>query len=115
MKIPKNYSAQKPDSTQAFEYAATVLAPFCPDLNGDSLRDALDAYYAHADARPIPTSLTRREAAEMLHCSVSTIARLLKDGMLDSFATSKRMVRVTAESVSRLIESSRNYRKEANK
>ena len=56
--------------------------------------------------------LTRQEAANRLKVSLPTVNRLLNKGLLTRFKASSRLVRVTEESVNRLIASA-NVEKEA--
>ena len=110
MRITTEPPRQTVDETWILNAATPMLSQLYPGITGDQIRDALDAYFAHADACPAATGLlTRREAAEWLHVSMPTVARLLKSGRLERFATSKRLVRVTEESVAKLIESNRKY------
>ncbi|HQL86524.1 MAG: hypothetical protein BWX73_00306 [Lentisphaerae bacterium ADurb.Bin082] len=90
--------------------AVGLLQPYAPDLSPRSLVAALKAY---GDA-PAPTAppqadgkpqkpLTRREAADLLSCSVGTVVRYMNQGKLRRIVLSPKCVRICPDSVAALL------------
>ena len=94
--------------TPAVLTAATgLLTPFCPDLSPRSLVKALRAYQndttTTASAGEAKKPLTRKQAAELLSCSVQSITRYMNDGKLRRIALSPRSVRICPDSLAELL------------
>ncbi len=88
--------------------AVGLLQPYAPDLSPRSLVAALKAYGTKA-APTAPTDdkpkkpLTRREAADLLSCSVTTINRYMNGGKLRRIVLTPKSVRICPDSVAALL------------
>jgi len=85
----------------------TMLSTYIPGLTPDSLQAALGNINntnasSDKDARP-QKPYTRKEAAEMLGVSVPSIDRYMADGRLTRVRYSARAIRISAESVHKLM------------
>ena len=87
--------------------AATVLFPYIPGLTPAILVDALETYNPNAasdkDSRP-KKPLTRKEAADALGVSIQSVDRYLNAGLLTRVKYSARAIRISADSVYRLMK-----------
>ena len=88
----------------------TMLSPYVPDLSATVLLKALESYNedkeADAPKRPLRPEkpYTRQEAADLLGVSLPTIDRYMADETLKRIRYSTHSVRITPESVHRLME-----------
>lgn len=93
--------------TPAVLTAATgLLQPYCPDLSPRSLVAAIKAYGgnpADADHNRIEKPLTRKETAELLGCSLTTINNHLNAGRLRRIKLTEKSVRICPDSVRALL------------
>lgn len=94
---------------QVIAAATGLLQPFIPDLSPQGLVSALKEYNAsgpkqETDNRP----LTRREAAELLKCSMNTISRYLSIGKLRKITLTERSCRIDPASVRALLSGNTN-------
>lgn len=88
--------------------AAAMLATCIPGFTPAALQTALENYNtmnvtSEKDSRPLKP-LTRKEAAEMLGVSVSSMDRYLRKGLLTPIRYSARAIRISAESVYNLMK-----------
>ena len=88
--------------------AVTMLSPYIPGLTPQGLLHALKTYNANAEAekdtRPPQKPLTRKEVAEMLGVSLTSVDRYLHKGVLTPVRYSARAVRISAVSVYNLMK-----------
>ena len=87
--------------------AVGLLLPYIPNITSDSLQKALKGINAPSqtiekDSRP-QKPYTRKAAAEMLGVSIPTIDRYLADGRLTRVRYSARAIRISADSVHKLM------------
>ena len=99
--------------TPAVLTAATgLLQPYAPDLSPRLLVKALRAYQndttTTAPAGEAKKPLTRKQAAELLSCSVQSITRYMNDGKLRRIVLSPRSVRIDRASVEALLAGTAN-------
>ena len=87
--------------------AVTMLSPYISGLNPGALLQALETYNPNAtsdkDARP-KKPLTRKEAADALGVSIQSVDRYLTAGLLTRVKYSARAIRISADSVYRLMK-----------
>jgi hypothetical protein len=88
--------------------AAAMLSTCIPGLTPATLQTALEKLNttnatSDKDLRPLKP-LTRKEAAEMLGVSVSSMDRYLRKGLLTPVRYSARAIRISAESVYNLMK-----------
>ena len=105
MKINKSLS---PETLNA---ATAVLSPYVLGLSAAELLKALESYNEEGEAsaskqnsRP-QKPYTRKEAAEMLGVSIPSIDRYMADGRLTRVRYSARAIRISADSVHKLMAS----------
>ena len=103
MKINKSLS---PETLNA---ATAVLSPYVLGLSAAELLKALESYNEEGEAsaskqnsRP-QKPYTRKEAAEMLGVSIPSINRYMADGRLTRVRYSARAIRISADSVHKLM------------
>lgn len=60
-------------------------------------------------SRSLPELLTRREAAEILGCSVDTVDRRIREGQLKAIRNG-RLIRVSADDLRAFIKGTRRWR-----
>ena len=103
MKINKSLS------TETLNAATAVLSPYVLGLSAAELLKALESYNEESEAsaskqnsRP-QKPYTRKEAAEMLGVSIPSIDRYMADGRLTRVRYSARAIRISAESVYKLM------------
>ena len=85
-----------------------LLLPYIPNVSSDNLKKALETInnpntVAEKDPRP-QKPYTRKGAAEMLGVSLPTIDRYLASGHLTRVRYSARAIRISAESVHKLMK-----------
>lgn len=85
-----------------------LLLPYIPNISSDNLKKALETIdnpntATEKDPRP-QKPYTRKGAAEMLSVSVPTIDRYMADGRLTRVRYSARAIRISAESVHKLMK-----------
>ena len=104
MKINKSLS---PETLNA---ATAVLSPYVLGLSAAELLKALESYNEEDEAsaskqnsRP-QKPYTRKEAAEVLGVSIPSIDRYMADGRLTRVRYSARAIRISAESVHKLMK-----------
>ena len=97
-------------STETLNAATAVLSPYVLGLSAAELLKAIESYNEEGEAsaskqnsRP-QKPYTRKEAAEMLSVSVPTIDRYMADGRLTRVRYSARAIRISAESVHKLMK-----------
>jgi len=97
-------------STETLNAATAVLSPYVLGLSAAELLKAIESYNEDGEAsaskqnsRP-QKPYTRKEAAEMLSVSVPTIDRYMADGRLTRVRYSARAIRISAESVHKLMK-----------
>ena len=87
--------------------AVTMLSPYISGLSPGALLQALETYNPNAtsdkDARP-KKPLTRKEAADALGVSIQSVDRYLTAGLLTRVKYSARAIRISADSVYRLMK-----------
>jgi len=87
--------------------AVTILSPYISGLSPGALLQALETYNPNAtsdkDARP-KKPLTRKEAADALGVSIQSVDRYLTAGLLTRVKYSARAIRISADSVYRLMK-----------
>lgn len=88
--------------------AAAMLSAYVPGLTPAALQTALENYNivnaaSSKDTRP-QKPFTRKEAADMLGVSIPTIDRYMASGLLNRVRYSARAVRISAESIYRLMK-----------
>ena len=87
--------------------AVTMLSPYISGLSPGALLQALESYNPNAtsdkDARP-KKPLTRKEAADALGVSIQSVDRYLTAGLLTRVKYSARAIRISADSVYRLMK-----------
>ena len=87
--------------------AVALLRPYVPDLSPGKLQSALKQYDEPVPAkvalRESDRPLTRRQAAEYLGVSLSTIDRYVSAGKLKRIPFTCRAVRITPASIRALI------------
>ena len=95
--------------TETLNAATAVLSPYVLGLSAAELLKALESYNEEGEvsaskqnSRP-QKPYTRKEAAEMLGVSIPTIDRYLADGRLTRVRYSARAIRISAESVHKLM------------
>ena len=90
--------------------ATALLSPYIPDLSPTVLLKALESYHEDKEANapkrpPRPEKpYTRQQAADLLGVSLPTIDRYMADETLKRIRYSTHSVRITPESVNRLME-----------
>jgi len=87
--------------------AVGLLLPYIPNISSDNLKKALETIdnpntATEKDPRP-QKPYTRKEAAEMLGVSIPSIDRYMADGRLTRVRYSARAIRISAESVHKLM------------
>ena len=97
-------------TSEILNAATAVLSPYVPGLSAAELLKAIESYNEDGEAsaskqnsRP-QKPYTRKEAAEMLSVSVPTIDRYMADGRLTRVRYSARAIRISAESVHKLMK-----------
>ena len=85
-----------------------LLLPYIPNISSDNLKKALETIdnpntTTEKDSRP-QKPYTRKGAAEMLGVSLPTIDRYMASGLLTRVRYSARAVRISADSVHKLME-----------
>ena len=85
-----------------------LLLPYIPNISSDNLKKALETINNpntadKKDPRP-QKPYTRKGAAEMLGVSLPTIDRYMASGLLTRVRYSARAVRISADSVHKLME-----------
>ena len=104
MKINKSLS------TETLNAATAVLSPFILDLSATVLLKALESYNVDKEAtaskqNPRPQKpYTRQEAADLLGVALPTIDRYMANGTLKRIHYSAHSVRITPDSVHKLME-----------
>lgn len=103
MKINKSLS------TETLNAATAVLSPYVLGLSAAELLKALESYNEEGEAsvskqnsRP-QKPYTRKEAAEVLGISIPSVDRYLASGHLTRVRYSARAIRISAESVHKLM------------
>ena len=97
-------------STETLNAATAVLSPFVLGLSAAELLKALESYEeskesASSKAHHHPQKpYTRKDAAEALGVSLPTIDRYMASGLLTRVRYSARAVRISADSVHKLME-----------
>ena len=99
-------------SPHVLDAAVRVLQPDVPDLTPAALSAALREFPRTKNALPEKT-LTRREAADVLHVSMATINRMLKAGKLKAARVNVRSVRIDPASVRGILGGKYTYGREA--
>ena len=100
----------KPLSTETLNAATAVLSPFVLGLSAAELLKALESYNEESEGSTFKQNsrpqkpYTRKEAAEVLGVSVPTIDRYMADGRLTRVRYSARAVRISAESIHKLMK-----------
>ena len=96
-------------STETLNAATAVLSPYVLGLSAAELLKALESFNEEGEAsaskqnsRP-QKPYTRKEAAEMLGVSIPSIDRYMADGRLTRVRYSARAIRISAESVHKLM------------
>jgi len=93
--------------TEIVTAAVTMLSPYISGLGPGALLQALETYNPNAtsdkDARP-KKPLTRKEAADALGVSIQSVDRYLNAGLLTRVKYSARAIRISADSVYRLMK-----------
>ena len=88
--------------------AVGLLLPYIPAITSDTLQRALETINSpntSPEKAPRPQKpYTRKGAAEMLGVSIPTIDRYLASGQLTRVRYSARAIRISAESVHKLME-----------
>ena len=87
--------------------ASGVLSPYVPWLTPVNLRELLENHNPNAtdkDARPPQKPFTRKEAALQLGVAIQTVDRYLAAGRLTRVQYSPRAIRISAESVYKLMK-----------
>jgi len=87
--------------------AVGLLLPYIPNISSDNLKKALETIdnpntATEKDPRP-QKPYTRKEAAEMLGVSIPSIDRYMADGRLTRVRYSARAIRISADSVHKLM------------
>ena len=97
-------------TTETLNAATAVLSPFVPGLSATNLLKAIESYNEEdkeldSSKQPLPPlkPYTRKGAAEALGVSVPTIDRYMADGRLTRVRYSARAIRISAESVHKLM------------
>ena len=97
-------------SFETLNAATAVLSQYVPGLSANDLLKAIESYNMDSEAaaskqntRP-QKPYTREEAAEMLGLSIPTIDRYMAQGKLHRIRYSTHSVRITPESVHKLME-----------
>ena len=85
-----------------------LLLPYIPNISSDNLKKALETIdnpnMTPAErASRLQKPYTRKEAAEMLGVSIPSIDRYMADGRLTRVRYSARAIRISAESVHKLM------------
>ena len=103
MKINKSIT------TETLNAATAVLSPFVLGLSATNLMKAIESYNEEGEAsaskqnsRP-QKPYTRKEAAEVLGVSIPSVDRYLASGHLTRVRYSARAVRISADSVHKLM------------
>ena len=85
-----------------------LLLPYIPTISSDNLKKALETINnpnTATEKAPRPQKpYTRKGAAEMLGISLPTIDRYMASGLLTRVRYSARAVRISADSVHKLME-----------
>ena len=84
--------------------AVAILQPYYKELSPASLIEALKHREPPQPAATLRKPLTRREAAEVLKVSISTINRFVKAGTLKAAKVGKRLIRIDSRSVENLLQ-----------
>ena len=100
----KNYP-----TSEILNAATTLLSPYIPGLSATELLNALETYNVDKEAAAKQNSrpekpYTRQQAADLLGVSLPTIDRYMADETLKRIRYSAHSVRITPESVHRLME-----------
>ena len=97
-------------TTEPLNAATAVLSPFVQGLSATNLLKAIESYNEEdkeldSSKQPLPPQkpYTRKGAAEALGVSVPTIDRYMADGRLTRVRYSARAIRISAESVHKLM------------
>ena len=97
-------------TTETLNAATAVLSPYVLGLSAVELLKALETYNEKGEAsaskqnsRPLKP-YTRKDAAEALGVSLPTIDRYMASGLLTRVRYSARAVRISADSVHKLME-----------
>ena len=96
--------------SETLNAATAVLSPFVLGLSAAELLKALESYEeskesaSFKDPHHPQKPYTRKGAAEMLGVSVPTIDRYMADGRLTRVRYSARAIRISAESVHKLMD-----------
>lgn len=89
---------------QVIAAATGLLQPYCPDLSPQGLVAALRQYNSGKEQpETADRPLTRREAADLLKCSLNTISRYLAIGKLRKINLTARSCRIDPESIKALL------------
>lgn len=95
--------------SETLNAATAVLSPYVLGLSAAELLKALESFNEEGEAsaskqnsRP-QKPYTRKEAAEMLGVSIPSIDRYMADGRLTRVRYSARAIRISAESVHKLM------------
>ena len=83
--------------------AAGLLQPFAPELTPTGLVAAIREYTPGKKPKNDDRPLTRREAAELLQCSLNTVTKYMKSGKLRKITLTARSCRIDAASVKKLL------------
>lgn len=100
-------ASQKEIPSEIMLATVGLLLPYIPNITSSSLKDALETINAPSaetekNLRP-QKPYTRREAAEILGVSIPSIDRYMADGRLTRVRYSARAIRISAESVHKLM------------
>ena len=97
-------------SFETLNAATAVLSQYVPGLSANDLLKAIESYNMNSEAaaskqnaRP-QKPYTRQEAAELLGVAMPTIDRYMANGTLKRIRYSTHSVRITPESVHKLME-----------
>ena len=103
MKINKSIT------TETLNAATAVLSPFVLGLSATNLMKAIESYNEEGEASASKQNscpqkpYTRKEAAEVLGVSIPSVDRYLASGHLTRVRYSARAIRISAESVHKLM------------
>lgn len=92
------------------EATVGLLRPFCKNLTTDSLRTALlqlNTPQTTTQERP-EKPYSRKEVADLLQISMSTVNRYMNDGRLTRINVGPRRVLIAPESVSAMLKGGRH-------
>ena len=97
-------------TTETLNAATAVLSPFVPGLSATNLLKAIESYIEEDKElaslkQPLPPQkpYTRKGAAEALGVSVPSVDRYMAAGLLTRVRYSARAIRISAESVHKLM------------